>query len=89
MKRVICLILVMLIVTSLCGCGNQSIGFGNYTFTHVHITDAVEGHCAEVNKWYSSETGIELLTEEFGSVFCSEGTYLLFGDSSNCPFCNE
>ena len=89
MKKFICLILVVIMMLALCGCGNQSIGFGNYTFTHVHITDAVEGHCAEVNKWYSAETGIELLTEEFGSIFCSEGTYLLFGDNSDCPFCQE
>ena len=87
MKKIIYCVLVVIMMLVLCGFGNKGIGFGNYTFTHIHISDTVEGYCAEVKKWYNSEIGIEALTEEFGSLFCSEGTYLLFEDGGVCPFC--
>lgn len=88
MKKIIYCVLVVIMMLVLCGFGNRSIG-GNYTFTHIHISDTVEGYCAEVKKWYNSKIGIEALTEEFGSLFCSEGTYFLFEDGDVCPFCQE
>ena len=63
-------------------------GFGNYNFTHVHVSDGVDGYCATIKSWHDNERGIELHTEEFGNVYLSEGTYALFEYGKNCPFCN-
>ena len=89
MKRVICLIVVTLILMlSLTACGNMSMGLGNYTFTHVHFTDMTESHCATVEKWYDNSEGIEVMTKEFGSLYLSEGSYIMFGEGVRCPFCH-
>jgi hypothetical protein len=89
MKNVICILFVVLMMVGLCSCGNENWGIGNYTYTHVHIGDGAEGHCAEVTSWHDNELGIELHTSEFGSIYCSEGTYFLFEDGAKCPFCKE
>ena len=89
MKRIVCLILMVLLLTALlCGC-NQSMGFGNFNWKHVHFTDATEGHCATVTKWHDNSTGIEIDTEECGAMFLSEGSYILFENEADCPFCGE
>lgn len=80
----LCMALWMCVLT---GCGNQSLGFGNFTFKHVHFSDAVEGRCATIEKWYDNEQGIEVKTKEYGSMFLSEGSYILF-ESDDCPFCH-
>lgn len=88
MKKFIAIILV---ICSFClvGCGNQSWGLGNYTFNHIHFSDNIKGYCATVEKWYESDAGIEVYTTEYGSMYHSEGTYSLFGESEKCPYCNE
>lgn len=89
MKKVIGMILVvMLLVCTLCACGNENWGFGNYNWKHVHFSDAVDGHCATISSWHDNEAGIEIHTVECGSMFLSEGSYILFESESNCPFCN-
>lgn len=89
MKRFIAFILALLMCFALAGCGNENWGFGNYTFKHVHISDAVSGHCATIDTWHDSEQGIELHTIEFGDIYLSEGTYMLFHDASGCPYCGD
>ena len=90
MKRIICIILALVVMLCvLTSCGNMSMGFGNYTFTHIHFTDMIKGHCATVEKWYDSEGGIEVMTTEYGSMFLSEGSYILFGSDTHCPYCNN
>jgi hypothetical protein len=88
MKKIMfCVICVVVLAAgALSGC-NKSYGLGEYNFTHVHIGDGENGHCATIKKCHDNESGIELKTEEFGSIYCSEGTYILFEDGSNCPFC--
>lgn len=89
MKKVICMILVVvMMVCTLCACGNVNWGFGNYNWKHVHFSDAVDGHCATISSWHDNETGIEIHTVECGSMFLSEGSYILFESEANCPFCN-
>ena len=80
-----CLAGVVAIATT--GCGNENWGFGNYNFTHVHISDHAEGYCATVNSWHDNERGVELHTKEFGNIYLSEGTYILFECGRDCPFC--
>ena len=89
MKKVICLILcVMLILPILTGC-NENWGIGNYEWKHVHVSDGVNGYCATITSWHDNDRGIELHTNEFGDVFLSEGTYALFSNAAQCPFCGD
>ena len=90
MKKLVCLILmVIMMLFALSACGNKSLGFGNYSFKHAHFTDAVGGHCATVEKWYESEgSGIEMKTKEYGAIWCSEGTYIMFESGERCPYCD-
>lgn len=86
MKKVLAILLAVIILMLCCGC-NMSMGLGSYTFEKVHICD-FSGHYmdATVDKWHDNETGIEIQTKEYGSIFLSEGTYVLF--SGECPLCN-
>ena len=83
----ICISIIILMIT-LTNCGNQGIGYGNFDFKHIHIGDGDTGYCATVTKWYEDSTGIEVVTKEYGAIFCSEGTYILF-ENNKCPFCNK
>ena len=86
MKK-ICLSLILAITTLiLASCGNYSMGFGNYTYTRIHIDTYHFSGCYTVEKWYESDSGIEVKTEELGSIFASEGTYILVSDK--CPICD-
>lgn len=78
------------IATLVTGCGNMSVtGIGTFTFRHVHVSTHQQAECYTVNKWVDSSTGIEVITAESGAMFLSEGTYILFENKSNCPFCNK
>lgn len=86
MKKMI-LALILICGLMLTGC-NMSMGLGNFSYNHVHITDNIDGRCATVEKWYDNESGIEVKTTEYGSLFLSEGTYILVGETHKCPYCN-
>ena len=86
MKKYIVIAIVCMLF-ALAGCGNRSLGLGNYSFKHIHFTDAVDGHCATVEKWYENESGIEVDTKEYGAIWCSEGTYIMFESGDECPYC--
>ena len=88
MKKFIAIIMIMVMALTLCAC-NENWGFGNYSWRHVHFTDNVEGHCATISSWHDNTTGIELHTVECGSMFLSEGSYILFESAGDCPFCGE
>ena len=88
MKKFIAIIFVMVtMLFLLAGCGNVSVGLGNYSFKKVHIDTHHYSGCLTVEKWYLDENGIEVLTEEAGSVFLSEGTYIMIGGDKPCPMC--
>lgn len=80
----LCMALWMCVLT---GCGNENWGFGNYDWQHIHFSDTVGGYCATISSWHDNETGIEVHTEEYGSMFLSEGSYILF-ETDSCPFCH-
>jgi hypothetical protein len=88
MKKFIAIVMIMVMALTLCAC-NENWGFGNYSWRHVHFTDNVEGHCATISSWHDNTTGIELHTVECGSMFLSEGSYVLFESAGDCPFCGE
>jgi hypothetical protein len=83
------LLVMVLLACMFVGCGNENWGFGNYDWKHIHFSDAVGGHCATIKSWHDNSTGIEIHTEECGSMFLSEGSYILFEDAADCPFCKE
>lgn len=90
MKKIIIIgLLLILIATCLVSCGNRAIlDPGSFKFTHVHMSDNVEGHCYDIDKWWDNESGIEVRTTGGSGIFLSEGTYQMFESKSACPYCN-
>lgn len=90
MKKILALVICLVIITTcLVSCGNKAIfNIGEFSFKHIHFTDMTKGHCATVEKWYDNAEGCEVKTTEFGSIYCSEGSYILFEDASKCPYCH-
>ena len=86
MKKIAIFLILVILAMTLCSCGNQSIGFGNYTFKKVHIDTPHFSGCYTIVNWHDNERGIEVKTEEVGSLFLSEGTYILVEDK--CPICD-
>lgn len=92
MKKVISFILACVVVVfALCifsSCGNKNYFAGAYSFTKVHILTGDKGHCYEISSWKESEIGVEVkLANDKGSLWCSEGTYVLV--ESYCPICGK
>lgn len=81
-KFILCSLLVLIV---LCSCGNKNYGFGNYEFNYIHNT--VTDECYELKSWIDNEMGIEVKTAEYGSLYFSEGTYILVEDE--CPICSK
>ena len=89
MKKIICLMLiVLLILPVLVGCGNENWGIGNYNYTHARFSVDEVGVCADVSSWHDNELGCEIHTKDYGSIYCSEGSYILIEDGKDCPFCH-
>ena len=86
MKKIFLALALAVIVMTLVSCGNQSIGFGNYTFRKVHIDTPHFSGCYTIENWHDDDRGIEVKTKEVGSIFLSEGTYILVEDK--CPICD-
>lgn len=89
MKKIIAMMLVVLLVVGMAGCGNMSMGLGSFTYEKIHIDTHHYSGCLTIEKWYENGSGIEVLTKEAGSVFASEGTYILLGGDKDCPLCTE
>lgn len=90
MKKLITVIItIMLLVAMLTGCGNESWGLGNFTFEKIHVDTYHYSGCFTVVNWHDNETGIEVKTKEAGSMYLSEGTYILLEGDKGCPFCGE
>ena len=51
MRKVICILLVLVMILCFTACGNENWGFGNYDWKHVHFSDMVESHCATISSW--------------------------------------
>ncbi len=88
-KAMGCVILLLAIICCFIACGNQAIlDPGNFDFKHVHCSDATEGHCVEIVKWWDNSSGIEVQLSNGEGAFFSEGTYQMFESKSDCPYCN-
>lgn len=84
-KEPLLLSIVALAAAGLCSC-NQNIGLGNYSFTKVHITTSEHDKCVEISSWHNDDVGIEVKTKDYGSLYLSEGTYILI--ERECPICD-
>jgi len=80
------LLVAFLAMISLTSC-NVSYGLGNYSFKKVHIVTPDYNKCVNITKWHNNEIGIEVKTEDYGSLYLSEGTYILVEDK--CPICGK
>lgn len=88
MKKIIAMIMVVtMLVMIMAGCGNMSMGFGNFTYEKVHVDTYHYSGCFTVEKWYDNSNGIEVKTKEVGSLYLAEGTYILLEGDEECPFC--
>lgn len=86
MKKIISLIILsIMLVTIFTGCGNMSLGVGNFEFNKIHVDTYHYNGCFTIDKWHDNENGIEVKTKEVGSIYLSEGMYILIKD--DCPFC--
>ena len=87
MKKLLAIILISLIVSTMfTGC-NRSFGFGHQTYEKIHIDTHHFSGCLTVDHWCDGTTGIEVYTDEAGSIFVSEGMYVLLDGDKDCPFC--
>ena len=87
-KKIIAMVMMAtMLMTTLTGCGNMSMGFGNFEFKKIHVDTHNYNGCFTVEKWYDNESGIEVNTREAGSMYLAEGMYILIEDE--CPFCGE
>lgn len=84
-KKIIAI--TMLLSMMLTGCGNMSIGLGNFTFNKVHVDTPNYSGCFTIEKWYDTDNGIEVKTKEAGFMYLAEGMYMLI--ENECPFCND
>ena len=87
MKKIIAFLMICGLIITMSGCGNMSLGVGNYTFKKVHIDSHNYSGCFTIEKWHNNSTGIEVKTEEAGAMYLSEGTYFLIEEE--CPFCGH
>ena len=87
MKKIIAIMLAVLLLVGMAGCGNMSMGFGNFTFKKIHVDTYNYSGCFTVEKWYDNSSGIEVKTKEAGCLYLAEGMYMLIED--DCPFCGE
>ena len=87
-KKIIAIVLaVICICTLFLGCGNMSIGLGNFTFRKIHVDIHNYSGCFTVEKWYENTSGIEVKTKEAGYMYLAEGMYMMIEDE--CPFCDK
>lgn len=90
MKKFFVVFTVLIACLSLTGCGNMAVlDFGNFTFHHIHIDTYHNPMCFDIEKWWDNSTGIEVKTEDNGTMYFSEGDYILIDEAKNCPYCGE
>ena len=82
MKKLLLLLTVALSTLTLSAC-NMDMGWGNYHFTKIHYVPTNE--CFAIISWHDNEMGVEVKTEDYGTLYFSEGTYVMIEDK--CPFC--
>ena len=84
---VVALVAIILTTAAIMGC-NMNPGLGTYSFKKVHIlAHNGEEKCFEISSWRDTEIGCEVKLKNGGSLWLSEGTYILVSDK--CPICDH
>lgn len=80
----VCVLLPIVLLFSSC---DRAVG--RYTFGGIVIcVPGTSDHvCLTIVDGVMHDTGVEVKTKEYGPIFCSDGTYILFEDK--CPICGE
>lgn len=86
MKKLLVFFLAIAMSALMVGCGNMSLGLGNFTYAKIHIDTHNYSGCLTVEKWWDNSSGIEVKTKEAGSMYLAEGMYMLI--EKDCPFCD-
>jgi hypothetical protein len=91
MKKITAVLLTLILLCAcLAGCGNSAVfDPGNFKFYHIHTFTYTDKHCFTVEKWWDIATGIEVKTKENGTLYFSEGNYVLVENAESCPYCGE
>jgi len=83
MKKILAVLFAVMLVV-LCSCGNQRLlDFEHDTYNYIHCFET--GKCYKITSWKNNEIGIKVVTEKYGNMYFSEGTYLLI--ENDCPVC--
>lgn len=84
MKKIFLILVLALVMLTSC---NQNIGLGSLNFKKIHIDTYHYSGCYEIVSWNDYKyAGVEVKTKELGSIFVSEGAYILVEDK--CPICD-
>ena len=90
MKKFSAILFTLALMCSLlAGCGNMALmDPGTFSFEHIHSDTYHDPMCFNVEKWWDNENGIEVKTKECGTLYFSEGDYVLIEREADCPYCN-
>lgn len=84
-KSRICMFLAALALP-LMGC-KMDIDAGSFHAVHIYGWDK-DSRDVSIKSWRDADSeGIEVDTERYGTMFLSEGTYLLLRGIGDCPIC--
>ena len=87
MKKIISILLIAVVIFIVTSC-NMNPGIGTYNFKKVHIlSHDGSGKCFEISSWREADVGCEVKLKTGGSLWLSEGTYILVQDK--CPICDH
>lgn len=93
MKKIImsilAILMVILLLTVVAGCGNHSLTLDNQSYKKVHIfIHDGDDLCLTVRTWCNAENGVVVKTKEYdGELWFSAGTYMLC--EGECPICGN
>ena len=88
MKKIIFAVVIAISIV-FASCGNMAvIDPGTFTFKHIHSDTYHNPMCFTIEKWWDNSTGIEVRTKECGTMYFSEGDYVLIENAEDCPYCH-
>ena len=83
MKKILTVLFVIILIV-LCSCGNRNyLDLEHDTYNYIHCIET--GKCYKITSWKNNEIGIKVVTEKYGNMYFSEGTYILI--ENDCPVC--
>jgi hypothetical protein len=89
MKKFITMSLAAALALMLTACGNMAlIDPGNFTFRHIHTDTYHDPMCFTIEKWWDNSEGVEVKTKECGTLYFSEGDYVMVESAEDCPYCD-